>query len=858
MEFQSPSDPVDLTNCDREPIHLLGHVQSFGCLIAVSSDWIVTYASQNVEKFLGFKAEDILGTAFGSWVNDKAIHAVRSRLQLLTSDDSVERIFSMAILRNNDAHFDIALHKSGRHIVMEFEPNDHEEKLDRGGFIRPLIERLKTEDSIVSLCETAARHIRALTGFDRVMVYKFHPDDTGEVIAESAVKDIGTFLGLRYPATDIPKQARELYRRNTLRIISDVNDKVSPIIPERRKGEMPLDLSLSGLRAVSPIHIEYLKNMGVGASLSISILKGDKLWGLFACHHYSPRVLNYETRTAAELFGQMFSFLIEQQESAVEREESRRARKLHDQIMGELAEGATLSENFEMIASALKSVIDCDGVALTINGNFQATGSTPTKDEFNTLMRYLNRQETSKIFATDSISSVHQPAEDYVSRAAGLLALPVSRVPRDYIVLFRKEITKEVNWAGNPEKPVTIGPNGIRLTPRKSFEAWKEVVSGHSDYWTDGDIAAAESLRVTLLEVVLRMSDAANVEREKAQERQELLIAELNHRVRNILNLIRGLISQSKSETADINEFTEIIGGRIYALARAHDQLTRESWDWSPLTDLITTEMEAYLGAKSDRVQLNGPNVMLKPEAFTTLSLVIHELTTNSAKYGSLSDSNGEIQITLSQEPDGSLRIAWRESGGPAVKAPTRKGFGTTVIERSIPYELKGKVDLHYKLSGFEADIIIPESCVKFDSSKSARQSSEESAKLGKSLQDDTGLPERALVLDDNMIIALDAEETLLRFGAREVEVVASVSEALDALERSKFDFAILDINLGDETSDAVAKKAIAMGMPFVFVTGYGESSDLLERYNDPVIIQKPFDSDALRSGILKAVGSQT
>ena len=258
----------------------------------------------------------------------------------------------MAILRDNDAHFDIAFKAAGISLWNSSQMIMRKSVTVASSYA----DRTPQEDSIVSLCETAARHIRALTGFDRVMVYKFHPDDTGEVIAESAVKD-RTFLG-RVIRRPIFRNRPVALPPQTLRIISDVNDKVSPIIPERRKGEIPLDLSLSGLRAVSPIHIEYLKNMGVGASLSISILKGDKLWGLFACHHYSPRVLNYETRTAAELFGQMFSFLIEQQESAVEREESRRARKLHDQIMGELAEGATLSENFEMIASALKSVID--------------------------------------------------------------------------------------------------------------------------------------------------------------------------------------------------------------------------------------------------------------------------------------------------------------------------------------------------------------------------------------------------------------------------------------------------------------------------------------------------------------------
>ncbi|MCI4662230.1 MAG: GAF domain-containing protein [Neomegalonema sp.] len=574
MTTTPPIDPrgdVDLINCDREPIHILGHVQSFGCLIAVSSDWIVMHASRNVSDHLGLDAEDMIGRPLRDLLRDQAMHDLRSRLQMLSGEDSIERLFSAKVLNNDDRLFDVAMHVSGRSVILEFEPREGEDgRKDYLSYIRPMIERIKQCGTPEQTCATAARFVKALTGFDRVMVYRFRPDNTGEVIAESAASGLEPFLGLRYPASDIPKQARELYRRSLLRIISDVNDNVSEIIPARNSEGAPLDLSLSGLRAVSPIHLEYLRNMGVQASMSISILQRGKLWGLFALHHRESRVLSYELKTACDLFGQMFSFVLEQIETTRAHADAERARGLHDKLMAQLAEGADIEQDFETVVRGLSSSIQFDGAAGWINGRFQSVGTAPSEEEFLPLVRFLNTTATSRAFATDNLQKVHPPAADYVGRGAGLLALPVSRTPRDYIVLFRQEVAKSVKWAGNPEKPVEVGPHGARLTPRKSFEAWQETVRGHSAEWTASELRVAEAIRVTLLEVVLRISDAAHRDRARAHERQELLIAELNHRVRNILNLIRGLVSQSRSETTSVTEFTETVSARIHALARAH------------------------------------------------------------------------------------------------------------------------------------------------------------------------------------------------------------------------------------------------------------------------------------------------
>ena len=219
----------------------------------------------------------------------------------------------------------------------------------------------------------------------------------------------------------------------------------------------------------------------------------------------------------------------------------------------------------------------------------------------------------------------------------GVLAIPISRLPRDYLILFRKEYVHSVTWAGNPEKKYTSGPNGVRLTPRQSFEAWKQEVTGQSERWTETQTRIAESVRVSLIEGVLKLSETAHQERQSLLQRQELLIAELNHRVRNILSLVRGIVTQSNDTSLSKKDFTEVVIGRIQALARAHDQITLDSWGPGGLKTLINNEISAYVSKKAERILLSGENVMLSPDAFSTVALVFHELVTNSVKYGSLS-----------------------------------------------------------------------------------------------------------------------------------------------------------------------------------------------------------------------------
>ncbi len=440
LNASQPTPEIDLSSCDREPIHILGAVQGFGFLIGVSPDWIVTRASDNVATWLGQGAAALLGLPLDAILDREAIHTLRGHLQTLRGPDAVDRVFGLRLVPGGEP-FDVALHRSGDTIVIEAEPSATEH-LSAGNLVRSMVTRLQQTVGFDPLCREAARQMRALTGFDRVMVYRFAADHSGEVIAEAARSGLAPYLGLHYPASDIPKQARALYARNWLRIIADVDDTGAAVLPPRDPAGQPLDLSLSTLRTVSPIHLEYLRNMGVAASLSVSILRGGRLWGLFACHHTEPRHISLERRTGAELFGQMFSWLLEARERQADAEREVRSRELHNRLLGALATGGTNLESLSDFLDDLAAILPCDGIGLWVNGEITLQGSTPTAEEFAGLVRFLNRTAASKAYATDEIGRVHEPGRDFTERAAGMLAIPVSRTPRDFLVYFRREVSR--------------------------------------------------------------------------------------------------------------------------------------------------------------------------------------------------------------------------------------------------------------------------------------------------------------------------------------------------------------------------------------------------------------------------------
>lgn len=834
---------MDLTTCDREPIHLLGAIQSLGFLLSVNADWIVTRASENTRSHIGLDPGQLVGQPAERCVGKDVLHDIRGRLQLAGAPGVVERLFGQRLTAGG-ALFDVAVHQSGIETIIEFEPSETQETAALPT-LRTVFNRLERHVGQQELCRDAARQVRALTGFDRVMVYRFDEDGSGEVVAESARNGLSSFLGLRYPAADIPAQARALYERNTLRIIVDVDAVPVAITPALSPEGMPLDLSMSVLRSVSPIHLEYLRNMGVRSSMSISILRGGRLWGLIACHHGMPNHVGFHRRSVAELFGQMFSYLLEVRSKEEERLHDEQARDIHHRLASAFAAPNEPLTKVPEALAGMTGYIAADGIASYHAGEITLTGVTPTKEEFLQIVRFLNKTEAGRVYATHCLKDVFPPAADFTMRAAGLLSVPISRTPRDYLVFFRREAMRTVTWAGDPTKVATLGPNGIRLSPRKSFEAWRETVRDQSERWSPRDLRAAEALRVTLIELVLRIADTAQVERTGAERRNELLIAELNHRVRNILGLVRGIISQSALHTDDTKALVDGVSDRIRSLARAFDLLSNTNWQPASLHELFRTEIDVFDQSHA-RMTLVGPDVMLQPKAFAAMALVGHELFTNARKHGALSVPTGQITIETMTRPDGNVDIFWREMGGPSVTVPERRGFGSTILAEVIPFEVDGISTPDFSPSGFTLAIELPAAtaeCV------SAAASTSDTSGMSGDMPDSSVLARLlavSLIVEDNLFIALDVEDMLRELGAVRVDIAKSVGEAIELISQRSYSFALLDVKLGMENSLPVARALLSTGTRMVFGTGYGEAHSLDATLASVPIVSKPYHPKSL------------
>lgn len=847
-----PLEEFDLTNCDREPIHLLGKTQSFGCLLAVDNDWRITHVSANSAAYLGRAPEDLFGLLLYELLSPESVHAIRNRLQFLRPRRGVEVVYDLSV-NSVDRHFDVSVHCLDTQVFLEFEPAVTLDGASQDtANVRNAIDRMAELPSVEAIYRQSVRFIKAMTGFDRVMLYKFAQDGSGQVVAEAKNGNMEPFLNLRYPASDIPKQARLLYLENPIRLICDVMDDGEPVLAKDGGASgTPIDLSGSRLRSVSPIHLEYLRNMNVGASMSISIIVNGQLWGLIACHHNSKHVSSMRQRNCALLFGQMLSLVLQTRLTEDEKANDLKVSELTARISRSLSSGEGTPELLASSAAAFTDMLKADGYAIVQEGTLVTGGKVPGEHEIAVLCDHLNKMPGNEVFATHQIGSIIPEAEAYQAVASGVLSIPISRSPRDYILFFREELVQQVHWAGNPEKPVSYGPNGARLTPRKSFETWQETVRGQSTYWTPADLRSASQLRIMLLEVVLRLTDEAGRERKVANEKQELLIAELNHRVRNILGLVRGLVSQTNSGNETTEEFVSRLDSRIQSLARAHDQITRQNWLPASLSQLIETEAESYLLDKKDRVVLGGRDVLLTPQAFSSLALVMHEMITNSAKYGAISDTHGTVEIIRHIDETGGLSITWQEKGGPKVVAPERRGFGSTIIERTIPFELKGQAEIDYHPDGVVASFWVPAEFVVDGETPILTPSPPR-----KTAEQAIDAPKSVLIVEDNLIIALDAEEIFRSLGVDEIVVASSVEAGLREIEKrdEPFEFALLDINLGTETSYPVGLRLKELDVPFVFASGYGEGIDVPDELEDVFALSKPYDKDMVAALLTKDI----
>lgn len=643
---------VDLTNCDKEPIHIPGKIQSHGFLIAIDKASLnVSYISDNTGTFLNEDPKKLLG---------KPLTLINSFITQRDPEFNIEDLLKLGIIRKsfdaisphpieiNGNPFYLIISPSTVDWLLEFEPLTLQ--YDIQSTIGRSASAILQGKSVATLLRNAAAEVKKLINYDRVMIYKFLDDGHGEVVAEEKEENLEPFFGLHYPASDIPKQARELYKLNLTRLIADVNTADAPIITYTE--DKPLDLTNSGLRAVSPIHIQYLKNMGVDSSFSISLIAKGELWGLIACHNYSPKFIDYKAREGSKLIGQILSSALEYRQDEEDSEVIAQFKDTASVLSEHLNRDKYLVEAITGHKTTILDITKATGVAIIFDNGLHSLGHVPADEDIEALASWLKKSSDETIYYTHRLSEIFHPAKKYKEIASGILSCVLSKELGEMIIWFKPEQITTVNWAGNPEKPVTTTENGLMsLSPRKSFETWAQVVNNTSERWMPEEIASVLRIREIIITDVNKKANEVRLLNEKLQAAYEELDTfsyTISHDLRTPLTSIKTyaeLLLKNKSIDDNGRKMLDrILTGadkmnflikEILNLARVgRSDVIFETVDMPLLLKEITTEV--WTAFKADNAELIlGQLPDLKGDN-TMIAQVFTNLISNAVKYSSM------------------------------------------------------------------------------------------------------------------------------------------------------------------------------------------------------------------------------
>ena len=664
----APNEKIDLTNCDREPIHIPGSIQPHGAILAIAEPSLtILQTSVNSGEMLGFAPSELLGESWGKLFTPETIGHIKNHVLPKNLEASPHYLPPVKTVSGKE--FEAIIHRYEGVLILELEvkPSAPESvPLELYASLKATAAQLDGAASVREFCRQAARQVRDFAGFDRVMVYRFSEDASGEVIAEAKREDLESFLGLNYPASDIPKQARALYLKSWLRFKTDNDAAPVALVPEiNPQTAKPLDLSYAVLRSMSPVHTEYLRNMGVRATLSISIVKDNKLWGLVACHHYSgARYVAHEARMACEFLAHLLSLQMAAKEESENHDYVQHLNTRHAELVEAMSQSADFAGGLLKDETKFLNWIDANGAAIVLDDEINLLGVTPQIENVRSIVEWLNAVIADDIYAANNLPEICHYAADCRETAAGLLAMRLSKHLPNFILWFRPEISQNVNWAGDPTKPVEIGELGERLTPRKSFDLWVEQVKGKSAPWKQCEREAAASLRRSIMEIVVRKAEAlaklnAELERSNVELDSFAYIAshDLKEPLRGIHNfshfLIEGYADKLDTDGQDklqtLMRLTQRMESLIESLLQysriGRTQIARTEINVNKLLGETLEMIQSRIAESNTKVKIaadlpliQGDEVLLR-EVFTNL-------LTNAVKYNDKAERLIEVGLT--------------------------------------------------------------------------------------------------------------------------------------------------------------------------------------------------------------------
>lgn len=695
-----------LTVCDREPIHIPGSIQPYGQMIVAHGTTfdVVGSAGLTDPAF-----EDAIGRPIGDFIGQH--HG--SRLSQLRDGLNV-----LGTVQTDVAAYDAVAFASGDYIVIELTPQLSGPELDATFLaeLEDLSSGFERSVSFNDLFQKAAYAFRDLTGYGRVMIYRFIDTDAGVVVGESLDDTASSFMNHHFPATDIPKQARALYIRNRIRVIADVSYTPAPITGS--EDFTSLDLSDSSLRSVSPVHIRYLGNMGVGASASVSIVKDGMLWGMVACHHHKPRALPLTIRLACQSLATDLSRQIRAREDVEIYRERIRLRSQEDVALSHLGADSTLTEFFAEAGDKVAALLQADGFAAVQGGDLFMTGRCPDPIDIRDLADYVRLPAAVQTFASHNLSGIYAKAAAYKEQTSGVIAVTMSTEVPTILMWFRAEHLQTVVWAGNPHKDVPLDP-AATLNPRTSFADWTEQVSGHAKPWTHGEEVAAGRIVRMMLEArnnrrvreLNREISLTLKENESLMRQKDFLLREVNHRVQNSLSLVAAFLRmQAREASDDVKAQLSEAENRLKAVSLVHRRLHQndsgEILDLARYLDDLCIELKASIGdVWSKHLETSFTPILIATDRAISVGLILNELVVNVTKYAYRGNA-GPITISLEQHRD-SFRLIVADNGVGMDGTVKGTGFGTRMLSALVE-RLNGHLDLENNRPGTRAVLTAP------------------------------------------------------------------------------------------------------------------------------------------------------